>query len=165
VSALRVGRVSGAVGTRGELKFALSRVGEDALAVGTRLQLAQNGAVATHTVSSLRSAAHGLVVKLEEVDDRNAAERMIGAEVSMERAAIELAPGEYLDADLIGLRMLDRSGHELGTVAGVEHYPAQDCLVLEGSGKLVPLVAAFVQKIDLEGRTIVVDLPEGLLED
>ena len=165
MSALRVGRVAGAVGTRGELKFSLSSVGEDALAVGTRLQIARHDAVTIASVASLRAAAHGLVVKLDGIDDRNAAERIVGADVLLERDAIQLAPGEFLDDDLVGLRVLDPAGRQLGTVSGVEHYPAQDCLVLGGSGALVPLVAAFVAAIDLEQRTIVMDLPEGLLED
>jgi 16S rRNA processing protein RimM len=164
VSALRVGRVSGVAGTRGELKIAVSRVGEQAIAVGTPLLLTQGQASATAVVTGRRVAAAGIVVSVEGVADRTAAERLIGAEISIERDLVELAPGEYLDADLEGLRLLDPGGRELGTVAGVAHYPAQDCLVLAGSHALVPLVAAFVHAIDLERRTIVVDLPEGLLE-
>jgi 16S rRNA processing protein RimM len=77
---------------------------------------------------------------------------------------VHLEPGEYLDADLIGLRLIDASGKLLGEVVGIEHFPAQDCLVVGPQRALVPMVKAFIGAIDLEARTIAVgDLPEGLL--
>ncbi len=74
-----------------------------------------------------------------------------------------LGPDEYLDADLIGLRLLDEKGTELARVVGVEHYPAQDCLVVEPGRALVPLVKAFIKRIDVDDGVIVTELPEGLL--
>ena len=106
---LRVGRVSGVAGTRGELKIAVSRVGEQAIAVGTPLLLTQGRANVTAVVTGLRAASAGIVAGASRVwIDRNAAERLIEKPRLPPNATfVELAPGEYLDADLEGLRLLD----------------------------------------------------------
>jgi 16S rRNA processing protein RimM len=75
-----------------------------------------------------------------------------------------LPQGEYLDDDLIGLRLCDPGGRELGVVVGVEHFPAQDCLVVGERRALVPVVSAFIKSIDPSAGTITAELPEGLLD-
>jgi len=77
---------------------------------------------------------------------------------------IPLGAGEYLDRDLIDCELVDPAGRRLGRVVDVQHFPAQDCLVVDPGGQYVPLVKAFVRAIDIAARTIEVDLPEGLLE-
>ncbi len=101
----------------------------------------------------------------EGVDDVNAAETLVGASLALERADVVLSPGEYLDADLVGCRLVDSRGVEVGDVVAVEHYPAQDMLVVGPGRTLVPMVAAFVQSIDIARKRIAVDLPSGLLDD
>ncbi len=98
-------------------------------------------------------------------DDVSAAESLVGATLALERADVVLAPGEYLDADLVGCRLIDPRGVPAGDVVAVEHYPSQDMLVVGAARTLVPLVGAFVQSIDIKEKRIVVDLPRGLLDD
>jgi 16S rRNA processing protein RimM len=66
-------------------------------------------------------------------------------------------PGEdaFYVFELVGLRVEEEGGRELGTVTDVENLPANDALVLDG-GLLLPLVDACVREIDLERRRIVV---------
>jgi 16S rRNA processing protein RimM len=87
----------------------------------------------------------------------------VGRELFVEREQLRLAPDEYLDADLTGLRLIDLRGNELGTVVGVEHYATQDCLIVGPQRALVPMVRAFIHRIDVAAGTIAVDLPDGLL--
>ena len=63
--------------------------------------------------------------------------------------------------ELVGATVRDTGGALLGTVASVEANPASDLLVLE-SGGLIPV--RFVTKHDAAGRTVDVDIPEGLLD-
>jgi ribosomal 30S subunit maturation factor RimM len=63
--------------------------------------------------------------------------------------------------ELIGALVRDQAGTELGTVGAVEANPASDLLVLEGGG-LIPL--RFVTERDEVSGTLVVDIPEGLLD-
>jgi 16S rRNA processing protein RimM len=105
-----------------------------------------------------------LLVSFEGFATPEAVRELANCDVFAEASEIELGPGEYLDADLVGLRLLDDRGNDLGTVVGVQHFPAQDCLVVGPQRALVPLIRAFVGTIDLERRTIATTLPDGLLD-
>jgi 16S rRNA processing protein RimM len=102
------------------------------------------------------------LIFLEGVDDMAAAEAYVGGELYASRARIELAPGEFLDADLVGCEVVGIDGRPYGSVECVEHYPGSDMLVV--AGHLVPMVRAIVSTIDPANRRIVIDPPEGLFE-
>jgi 16S rRNA processing protein RimM len=106
------------------------------------------------------------IVQFEGIVDRSQAERMRGIELEAE--AIEV-PGKLWVHDLIGATVVDVTGQELGVVAAVEANPASDLLVLE-SGGLIPLrfVVEDGPAAELAAstgtRTLVVDIPDGLLD-
>jgi 16S rRNA processing protein RimM len=112
----------------------------------------------TLTVHSARAFGDRWIVKFEGVVDRSEAECLRGVELEAE--AVEI-PGKLWVHELIGTRVLDVEGTELGSVRAVEANPASDLLVLE-SGGLIPL--RFVTGRDATARTLVVDIPEGLLD-
>ena len=68
--------------------------------------------------------------------------------------------------DLIGCRVVTRSGDLIGTVSEVDGTVAGSRLVLDTKNGevLVPLAAEICVAIDVPGRQIIVNLPEGLLE-
>jgi len=98
------------------------------------------------------------LVRFEGVEDRTAAEALLGAVLT---AAPLAAPGgdELWVHELVGAEVRDRSGRVLGRVRAVEPNPAHDLLVLD-DGTLVP--AVFVT--DHTPGTVVVDPPQGLLD-
>jgi len=66
--------------------------------------------------------------------------------------------------ELLGARVVTTEGRPVGIVSTVEANPASDMLVLDG-GQLVPLTFVVELVTEDEGeRTVVVDLPSGLLE-
>ncbi len=164
VTRLAVGRLAGVFGIRGELKCDPTPLGEDAIASGRAYALSANDGARVVVCTQARRHKGRYVVAFEGVETVEAAQLLTGSDLYVERDEIELQPNEYLDRDLIGLQLCDVAGNELGRVAAIEHFPAQDCLVIEPGRALVPLVAAFVREIDLEARTIVMELPAGLLE-
>jgi 16S rRNA processing protein RimM len=80
--------------------------------------------------------------------------------IELEAPAVEI-PGKLWVHELVGARVFDIDGTELGSVTAVEANPASDLLVLEGGG-LIPL--RFVTESDVAAGTLVVDIPEGLLD-
>jgi 16S rRNA processing protein RimM len=75
-------------------------------------------------------------------------------------------PDAFYDHQLVGLEARLPDGTVIGTVTAVRHE-AQDLLVIrraEGGEALVPFVAAIVPSVDVDGGSLVVDPPEGLLE-
>jgi 16S rRNA processing protein RimM len=98
------------------------------------------------------------LVRFAGVTDRNGAELLRGATVTAEPTG-DAGPGEVWVHEVIGAEVRDRAGTVLGRVVAVEANPAHDLLVLD-RGPLIPMV--FVVEHDPE--TVVVDLPEGLLD-
>ncbi|MGD0051999.1 MAG: ribosome maturation factor RimM, partial [Vulcanimicrobiaceae bacterium] len=121
----------GVFGLRGELKLDPSRVGTDVLAAGLALRatLRDGGALALR-VRSLRSHQGRPLVAFEGIDDATAAEALVGATLAVDRAAVRLREGEFFDEDLVGCALVDAAGDVLGEVVAVEHFPAQDVLLV-----------------------------------
>ena len=121
------------------------------------------------TVASARWHSGTLLLGLEGVTDRTAAEALRGRELWADVPADE-APadeGEYWDRQLVGLEVLDAAGAVAGTLGEVLHLPAHDVLVVRTSGgdRLVPFVSEVVPVVDLEaGHVRVADIG-GLLSD
>jgi len=109
------------------------------------------------------------VAFFEDVNDRTAAESLVRAVLWIEADPEEVAEDDaWYDYQLVGLRVL-RDGAEIGTIARVDHLPAQDLLAVRVAGGdaevLVPFVKAIVTAVDVEAGTVAVDPPLGLFEE
>jgi 16S rRNA processing protein RimM len=164
-SDLPVGRIVGVFGIKGELKCDPSSAGRTLFSPGAALVCRLKGGEEEDVrVSSVRDHKGRLLVRINDVTDTTLAERFVGSMLFASASDVELAPGEYLDRDLVGCRLLDEHGVQLGVVERVEHYPGSDMLVV--NGRMVPMVKAFVRSIDIEKKSIEVGgLPLGLLDD
>ncbi len=159
---LEVGYVARPHGLRGEVRVQLHAPDStvllevDSVFVGGR-ELA---------VESARAANGAVLLALEGVEDRDAADALRGPKVEVPRDAVPLEEGEYLLADLPGCAVLDSAGNELGTVKEVLAGP-QPILVIHGGGRerLLPAVPEFVLAVDAAARRVTVDLPEDLPAD
>jgi 16S rRNA processing protein RimM len=122
----------------------------------------------TVTVAELRWYNQSPVLFLQDISDRTAAESLIKAILLMDADADELPtePDAWYDHQLVGLKVL-RDGAEVGVVTAVEHFPAQDLLVIKTGDKdvMVPFVKAIVPSVDLKAGTLVVTPPTGLFEE
>ncbi len=88
----------------------------------------------TRTVTVAEARAHGarLVVRLTNVEDRDAAARLAGALIEVERAALPaLGARQFYRADLIGLEVYNTEGRVLGTVAYFVDGPAGAVMVVQ----------------------------------
>lgn len=69
--------------------------------------------------------------------------------------------------DALGMTIVTPDGRVLGEVVEVSGTPAQDLYVVRdasGLEVLLPAVEAFIRSVDLSGRRLVYDPPEGLLD-
>ena len=100
-----------------------------------------------------RRAQDAVYLSVEGVDDRDAAEKLRGELLYIDRAhAVELDEDTNFLCDLIGLRGVDDEGGELGTLRDVLQPGGNDVYVFEGGrGQvLVPALKSVVKKVDLE---------------
>jgi 16S rRNA processing protein RimM len=103
------------------------------------------------------------VVRIDGVADRDAAARLTGTRLYVERAALPPAEeDEYYLADLAGCAAVDASGAALGTVAAVHNHGAGAFLEIaraSGPPLLVPFTRAAVPVVDVAARRLVVAPP------
>jgi 16S rRNA processing protein RimM len=116
---------------------------------------------------SIREINSHPVAFFEGVEERSVAEGLVKAMLWVEHDPTE-APAEkdaWFDHQLVGMSVV-RDGAQVGVVVRVEHFPAQDLLVIdrEGTEVLVPFVQAFVPEVDVEKGVITITPPGGLLE-
>ncbi|HEX4725449.1 MAG TPA: ribosome maturation factor RimM [Pseudonocardiaceae bacterium] len=174
MTALRaVGRVVKAHGIRGELMVDVSTdSAEFRFAVGAVLFVtSRDGSVSrTLTVTAARPHSGRLLVYFDGVVGRDAAEELRGAVLSAnpdDLPAID-DPDEFYDHQLEGLAAVTVSGDVVGTVREVMHGAGGELLVIDrtdGAETLVPFVRAIVPEVDLAGRRVLLDPPDGLLSD
>lgn len=147
---------------RGELKCDPTSAGRTLFTPGAEFRCERAGESSTIRVTQVRPHKGRLLICVDGIADADAAAAYAGATLYAPRELVTLAPGEYLDDDLVGCTVCARDGAEYGTVERVEHYPASDMLVV--GGRMVPMVGAIVAEIDLTRRRIVIDPPAGLLD-
>jgi len=111
-----------------------------------------------------------LVLKIRGIDSINDAEALRGFAVAIpaaERAPLE--PGAVYVSDLIGCQVIDlnRGGAEVGAIAAVDRDSSSTELLVVRRGNeelLIPFVAEYIVRTDVENRRLEMRLPEGLLE-
>lgn len=103
-----------------------------------------------------------LILKFVGIDSISDAEKLRGCDVAVPRETRPALPdGEFYLSDLVGCALIDRrTGRTVGTVEGWQETPGG--VLLEAGTMLVPFARAICTEIDVAGRRIVADLPEGL---
>ena len=171
---LVVGRVVKSHGIRGELVVEVRTDSPaDRFAPGTRL-VGRIGRGRTAidrevTIDAARNHSGRLLVHLQGVRDRDTADGLRGMLLLVESDSLPDPedPDEFHDHQLVGLRVLDTAGTQLGEVTEIVHTPAGELLGVRlegGADALVPFVTEMVPTVDLESGTCVIDPPEGLLD-
>jgi 16S rRNA processing protein RimM len=127
-----------------------------------------NGERITRRVAQGRVHAAGLVAQLEGVAGRDAAAALTGAVVEVDRATLP-PPGErqYYRADLVGFRVRNQQGTELGAVSHFVDGPGGAVMVSRtdaGAEHWVLADPKHLRSVDLNAREIVVDWPVELQE-
>ena len=108
-----------------------------------------------------------MVLKFAGVDDMSAAELLKGCELQIplaERARLE--EGATYISDLIGVKVFDGPA-EVGEIRDVQFGSGEaPTLVVKQGAKevLVPYAAAFIKRLDVSGKRLEMQLPEGLLD-
>lgn len=160
---VRIGKVVRAIGLAGLVGVAGS---EGALAGLERVALRRGGGPAREVrVVSARPQGRVWAVRLAGVDDRAAAEALVGEEVLAWREDLgEAGQDRHFWADLEGLPVVTVGGEEVGKVTGLYATGAVDVLVVTGRRGEVLLPLAPYVTVDRAAGRVVVDPPEGLLE-
>ena len=109
-----------------------------------------------------------VILKFKGLDNINDIEKYRQKSLYVTRKnAVRLQRDEYFIADLIGLKVQDEDGTELGTVKDVIETGANDVYEVEmadGRSLLLPAIKQCILNVDVENGTMQVHVLEGLLD-
>ncbi|MBQ6536910.1 MAG: 16S rRNA processing protein RimM [Firmicutes bacterium] len=109
-----------------------------------------------------------LLLRLAGIEDRNAAEKLRGLRLYVDESEIEPLPeGSWYWFQLLGLTVTEK-GRTLGEIAEILPYTANDVYVVQRQNKkdlLIPALRQVVKQVDLEHKTMEVELPAGLEDE
>ena len=159
---LTIGRVSGVFGVGGELKVHIESDFPERFEALRRVFLCGD----EHMTEGARLHRGIALLKLQGIDDANAAAELVGCDVEVALAdAVPLQPGKYFIFQIEGLQVETTDGERLGTLSEVLQTGGNDVYVVrrpDGGELLVPAIKQVVKQIDLERGTMQVGLMEGL---
>jgi len=163
-----IGKVVAPFGVQGELKVMLltdvpNRFNElDGVHVGpTHVQ---------HRIERVRPHKGEMVVlKLQGIDDANAAEKMRNFDLTIpETELAQLPPDFYYQHDILGLQVVTVKGHVVGSIVDIIVTGSNDVYVIKsstGEQNLIPAIKDVVKQVDLRRKVMYIDPIAGLLDD
>ena len=161
-----VGVITKVFGIKGEVKLhSYERSAEDIASMEVLLLGRQAASIRQMKLEAVRVRGADIYLKIENINDRSAAETLIGHFLFIdEKKRTHLPEGRYFIDDLIGLDVQDEQGRTLGSIRDVMTSTPQTLLVVRtGHGDvLVPNVPAIVSCVDREKKLVVLTPPEGL---
>lgn len=168
---LIVGRISGVYGVKGWVKVHSDTDPREAITDYRPWYLQQSasndGRWREVRVEDGRPQAKTVIAKIKGCDDRDAAIMLTGALIGIDPTQLpELPENEYYWRDLIGLRVINTEGVDLGIVRELRETGANDVLIVRsGAGetheRLIPWTPGnAVVEVDLQQGLLLVDWDE-----
>jgi 16S rRNA processing protein RimM len=155
-----LGRISGVFGVDGWVKLFSYTEPREAILGYRHCLLQRDGTWSEVRWRTGRRQGKTVVASLDGIDDRDAAESLIGADIGIWRENLPATKDtEYYWADLEGLAVVNKDGSDLGVVAYLMATGANDVLVVQGNQEiLIPFVTGrYVTDVDLAAGVIRVD--------
>ncbi len=162
---IAVGRITGVHGVRGEVAVLVLSEVDDRFAPGSVLRAENHGDV---TVERTRPHRGRLLVKFQELPDRNAAEELRGRYLFVDRSSVpDLPAGSFWPHELEGSEVLTQDGRSLGRITEIVQGEANDIWVARDGERevLIPALRDVVRDVDPVARRVVIAEVPGLTTD
>ncbi len=166
---LVVGRLGRPHGVQGEISVEIrTDEPEERFKNGVTLFLKENKK--NLTVSTSRWHQQKMLVKFDEITDRDMADEIKGKTlmVTIDENQLENKKDQYYEFQLVNLNVKDNKNNLLGKVKEVISGNAQDLIVVEANNQkevMVPFVKQIVKDVDLVNKEIKMDPPPGLFDE
>ena len=124
-----------------------------------------DGQTQTLAVNWAKPHGKGMLLAIEGVNERDAAEALIGSRLWVNKATLpDLDDGAYYWFELIGLSVYTTHDRYLGTLESILPTGSNDVYVVRDGDKeiLLPALASVVRVVDIDERRMEVVLPEGI---
>ncbi len=173
---VEMGRISAPFGIKGWIRvqtYTRAVHGSNSLATYPVWWISGEGGWREVKVEQSQAQGVDVVAKLAGMDDRDEAAALKGRQVAVARDALPpAAKGEFYWADLIGLRVRNTEGLELGVVASMMETGANDVMVVQvvqqsavdgdkyaikEQERLIPFIADVIKRVDIAASLIEVE--------
>lgn len=118
-------------------------------------------------ISSIRTkGADKALIKLEDVDDMNVANEFVGLKLLLPTDQIQQDDDLQLK-DLVGYTLISNHNTLVGKIIDYQEYQANSVFAIHhqsGSEIMVPAVVDLVIEVDPDSKTVVMEIPEGLID-
>lgn len=169
VEYLEIGKVINTHGVKGEVKVLPLTDDPERYSLLKSVFIDNNGKLEEHKIESVRYNKGFVLLKLKGLNSIEDAEKFRNKVLSINREdAIKLPEGSYFICDLIGIVITDISGTELGTLEDVIKTGSNDVYIVKSKEKkeiLIPALKTIIKCINIEQKTMLVDLPEEILDN
>lgn len=165
---IKVGKIVGTHGLKGELKIrSNSDFSEERFKKGNFLIVKYQGDDLELEIISSRVHKGNYLVVFKDYQDINLVEKYIGSFVYGLKDEELLDDDEYFYEDLIGLEVISTDNRVIGPVTSIYDNGKQDILNIDYKGKnvMIPYVDAFIKDVDMDNKTIIVQLIKGLVDE
>jgi 16S rRNA processing protein RimM len=181
VKKIKIGRITGAQGLRGEVKMFHDSGEAEALERLTSLFLKGEGGsetgsepeLAEYVIENLRMHKRTPIFKLNGIENRDSAEALIGFDVyTNEDESRPEGEDAWFASDLVGMKVRIASSPSAPRYDGeylvksIISNPAHDILEIETPYgiKMLPFIDVFIHKVDINTGYITIIPPEGWLD-
>ena len=162
-----VGKILGVRGIRGELKVENWTDSLETFCLIKNIFI--NLDSPSLSISTLRIHKSHILMKLDSIDDRNTAEKLIGKTLYAYRDDIPISEDRYFIEDLKGSEVIDYTSNKVyGILKDVINTGANDIYVVNGESNkeyLVPIIEGTIKDINLETNQIHINPIRGIFDD
>ncbi len=166
---IKIAKIVNAVGLRGEVK--VYNYSDDRERFEELDEIIISGKTESiKKISGVRYQGNMVILKLEGVNDRNAAEALKDTDVCITEDDLrELPENTFYVRDLIGMKVIDEGAYgEIGILRDVIQNTSQDVYAVrtaDGKDVLIPAVRDFIREVDMENRVIRTTLIPGFIDE
>jgi len=166
----KIGFIRKTRGVHGELVLEFEEQFEFSVEDATRFFLEIDGLLVPFFVAEngMRiNSAKTAFVNFDGVGTEKYAQRLVGTDVYLFTSELVDEPEDSGLAELQGFTLFDKNTGEIGVVSHVEDFSGNMVLTVGSKHEeiLVPFNEDFMVSLDPENKILILDLPEGLIED
>ncbi len=165
---LRIGVVTKPHGIRGEVKVYPTTDDVKRFDKTDEVILVAKGENLTLHVEHAKYFKNMVILKFREFDNINEVEQFRQCDIMVTREnALPLKEGQFYFCDVIGAKVLDEDGLEIGIVKDVIETGANNVFSIEtGGGRevLFPIIPECIKKVDTKEGVVIAHVMKGLMD-
>ena len=161
---VRIGQITAPVGIKGEIRVFPYTDRESRFSDIKEVYVGEGET--RYTIQKVRYDKGLVVLKFNEVNDRNTSETLRGVNLYVDKEQYVLDDDSYFVDELIGCSVFSEEGEMLGILDDVNQNSPQDIYVVEtpeGKTFMIPAVKEFIKNVDTAGKTVTVHVIDGLI--